>query len=76
MDNKESQCFIILCHLKSHGSITTKEAREICQCERLAARIADLKRLGYPIKTEMRTYINKHGHPVRYAEYRLEETKC
>ena len=45
MDNKESQSFIILCHLKSHGSITTKEAREICQCERLAARIADLKRL-------------------------------
>lgn len=37
MDSKESQCFIILCHLKSHGSITTKEAREICQCERLAA---------------------------------------
>ena len=75
-NNHESQCFIILCHLKSKGSITTKEAREICQCERLAARIADLKRNGIPIKTEMNTYINKHGVPVRYAVYRLEETKC
>ena len=76
MDSQESQCFIILCHLKSKGSINTKEAREICQCERLAARISDLRRMGYLIKTEMRTYLNKHGYPVRYAEYRLEETKC
>lgn len=72
----ESQCFIILCHLKSKGSITTKEAREICQCERLAARISDLKRQGIPIRTEMNTYINKHGNPVRYAVYKLEDTKC
>lgn len=76
MDSKESQCFIILCHLKSHGTITTKEAREICQCERLAARISDLRRMGYPIKTDMRTYLNKHKQPVRYAVYRLEDTKC
>lgn len=76
MDNKESQCFIILCHLKSKGSITTKEAREICQCERLAARIDDLRRMGYPILTEMRKYINDKGRLVRYAEYRLEDSKC
>lgn len=76
MDNHESQCFVILCHLKSKGSITTKEAREICQCERLAARISDLKRRGIPIRTEIKTYINKHGYPVRYAEYRLEDSKC
>ena len=76
MDNKESQCFIILCHLKSHGSITTKEAREICQCERLAARISDLRRMGYPIKTQTKTYMNKHDRLVRYAVYTLEGTKC
>lgn len=76
MDNHESQCFIILCHLKSKGSITTKEARALCQCERLAARINDLRRNGIPIRTETKTYINKNGYPVRYAEYILEDRKC
>ncbi|MBO7253130.1 MAG: helix-turn-helix domain-containing protein [Oscillospiraceae bacterium] len=76
MDNHESQCFIILCHLKSKGSITKKEARGICQCERLEARIHDLRKKGFPISTEMKTYINKHGNLVRYAEYRLEDSKC
>lgn len=76
MDDKQSQCKVILFYLKEKGSITTKEARQLCQCERLAARIADLRRSGIPIRTEMKTYINKHGYPVRYAVYRLEETKC
>ena len=76
MYSKESQCFIILCHLKSKGSITKKEAREICQCERLEARIYDLRKRGIPIQTDMKNYINKHGNPVRYAVYRLEDTKC
>lgn len=59
MENKDSQCFMILCYLKSRGSITAKEARELCQCERLAARIADLRRHGIPIRTETKTYTNK-----------------
>ena len=70
----ESQCKMILAHLKEKGTITTKEARQVCQCERLAARINDLRRKGVPIKTETKTYLNKHGYPVRYAVYRLEET--
>lgn len=70
----DSQCKMILFYLKDKGSITAKEARNLCQCERLAARINDLRKLGIPIKTETKTYINKHGYPVRYAVYRLEET--
>ena len=69
----ESQCKMILFYLKERGSITAKEARSLCQCERLAARINDLRKLGIPIKTEARTYVNKHGYPVRYAVYRLED---
>ena len=72
----ESQCKMILFYLKERGSITAKEARSLCQCERLAARINDLRRKGIPIKTETKTYMNKHGYPVRYAEYRLEDSKC
>ena len=70
----ESQCKMILFYLKERGSITSKEARSLCQCERLSARISDLRKKGIPIKTETKTYINKHGYPVRYAVYRLEET--
>lgn len=69
----ESQCKMILIYLKDRGSITAKEARQLCQCERLAARIADLRKKGIPIRTETKTYINKHGYPVRYAVYKLEE---
>lgn len=76
MDDKKSQCSIILTWLKDNGSINTKQGRQLCGCERLAARIADLRKAGVPIKTEMHTYINKHGYPVRYAVYRLEETEC
>lgn len=70
------QCKMILFYLKDRGSITTKEARQLCQCERLAARIKDLRRKGIPIKTETKTYINKNGYPVRYAVYRLEDKEC
>ena len=69
----ESQCKMILFYLKERGSITAKEARSLCQCERLAARINDLRRKGIPIKTETKTYMNKHGYPERYAVYRLED---
>lgn len=70
----ESQCKMILFYLKEKGSITAKEARQLCQCERLAARINDLRRKGIPISTDTKTYVNKHGYPVRYAVYRLEDT--
>ena len=72
----ESQCKMILFWLKEKGSINAKEARSLCQCERLAARINDLRRKGIPIKTETKYYKNKQGYPVRYAVYRLEDTAC
>ena len=72
----DSQCKMILVYLKEKGSITAKDARQLCQCERLAARINDLRRKGIPIRTETKTYRNKHGYPVRYAVYRLEDTTC
>ena len=70
----ESQCKMILFWLKEKGSINAKEARSLCQCERLAERINDLRRKGIPIKTETKYYKNKQGYPVRYAVYRLEDT--
>jgi hypothetical protein len=75
--DKESQCKIILVWLKEKGSITAKTARDLCACERLAARISDLRRAGIPIRTEMNTYISKRsGRPIRYAVYRLEDNNA
>lgn len=77
MEDKDSQCKIILAWLKEKGYINVKLARQLCACERLAARINDLRRAGIPIKTEMNTYISsKTGRPVRYAVYRLEDNNA
>lgn len=69
---KDSQCFAILQYMKEVGPITAKIARDICGCERLAARIHVLRGKGHDIKTTEKTYINKAGNIVRYAVYSLE----
>lgn len=71
MDN-DSQCNMILFHLKEYGKITAKEALQLCGCMRLAARIHDLRSKGFPINTEIREYKNTAGNKVRYAIYSLE----
>lgn len=70
---KESKKQLILDYLRRHGSITPDEARIYCRkCERLAARISELRAEGHNIITENKL---KDGTPVNYAIYRLEETK-
>lgn len=71
MDN-DSQCKMILIYLKEQGPITAKIARQLCGCERLAARIHVLRKKGIPIKTEYNEYINKNGYRTRYGVYSLE----
>jgi hypothetical protein len=66
----KSQCSIILEHLQGGQTITTKIARQICDCERLAARISDLRKKGHNILTTM-IY---HG-TVKYASYSLIKTQ-
>lgn len=74
--DKETQCKMILFYLKENGPITQKIARQLCGCERLAARIHNLRKRGVPIKTEYNTYINKNGYTTRYGIYSLEEQQC
>ena len=60
---------LILAYLQKHGTITPDEARVYCRkCERLAARISELREDGYNIVTDKK---DKHGNPVNYAIYRL-----
>lgn len=57
----------VLIFMAKHGSITARDAVTELGIYRLAARIADLKELGYPIKTTMR--YDENGR--RWAEYGL-----
>ena len=58
----------ILEYLKTGNGITALEALELCGCMRLGARVADLRRQGHHIRSEMvRTSPGKH-----IARYRLE----
>ena len=63
----------ILRHLKDHGSINPLEALREYGIMRLASRVSDLKRLGYPIDKSMKKSTNKYGETVHYAVYTMEE---
>ena len=52
--------------MKKGGSLTAMQALDKFGCLRLAARILDLKRMGWRIKSEM---VNVNGY--RFAKYSL-----
>lgn len=62
----------ILRHLQECGPITAAEAMEMYGCCRLAARVSDLRRAGYPIRREFVTKPNRFGDDVTFARYFLE----
>ena len=68
-DLKLSKKELILAYLRKHGTITPDEARIHCRkCERLAARISELRADGHNIITET---TDVHGNKVSYGIYRL-----
>ena len=62
----------ILRYLQENGSITPLDALREFGCMRLASRICDIKKSGFPITKEMETAKNRNGEPVHYARYKLE----
>lgn len=63
-----SQCNSILAYLQNGNKITPIEALNKFDCFRLSARIAELRKDGYAIKTEIIHKGNK-----RFAEYSIEK---
>lgn len=61
----------ILFHIQEYGSITPLDALKEYGIMRLASRVSELKRAGFPIVSEMETAKNRNGEPVRYARYRM-----
>lgn len=70
-DIKLTQCDIILRHLNTFGSITSLEAMQEYGIMRLASRINDLKRRGYPITGETATSKNRFGEKTSFKVYKL-----
>ena len=70
---KEKQTEKILRYMRSHGSITPLEAVLELDCMRLASRIADLKKEGHLIKSEMASYTRQDGSKSHFKRYSIVE---
>ena len=70
-----NQCARILRHLQDYGSITSIEAFTEYGIMRTASRIADLRQMGYPIKSERVSGKNRYGEKTSYARYTLAAKK-
>ena len=70
MKKKTTQKEIVLRHMKNFGCITSLEAFHSYKITRLAARIDDLRKLGYGIITDIIIKDDKH-----YASYRFTSSE-
>lgn len=68
---KVSQCERILDYIAENGSITQLDALREFGCMRLASRMCDIKRLGYPVRMEIEKNKNRYGEPIHYARYTI-----
>lgn len=69
-----NQNAIIRAHLITHGWIDKKTALAICDCERISARIYDLRhKYDMDIVTERVAGRNRFGHLETHAVYRLRQ---
>lgn len=63
----------IIQFLNDFGSISQREAYTELGIMRLAARVAELKRVGYNITSALETHVNRYGEKVRCARYTLHK---
>ena len=66
-----TQCDKILQYIEEKGSITPLDALREFGCMRLASRMCDIKKMGYPVRRTMEVSKNRYGEPVRFAKYTI-----
>ena len=71
--SKATQTERILDYIDEFGSITQIEALRDLGIMRLASRISDLKRQGYPITSEIETVKNRYGENCHIKRYGVRE---
>lgn len=72
VDHKPTQNERIISYMNQFGSITQLEALQDLGVMRLASRISDLRRLGYPIISDVETVKNRFGEKCHVKRYRME----
>ena len=68
MASTQTQRDKILFYLRTRGGLTVRDAMIELNIGCLPKRIEELRRMGYPIRTEM-----IHGRNATYGVYKLEE---
>ena len=71
MANKIKQTELILLYMQQYGSITQLDALRDIGCMRLASRIADLKRQGYPIESRTEAVFTRDRGKTYIKRYSL-----
>lgn len=71
VEHKPTQNDRIIDYIKRFGSITQIEALQDLGVMRLASRISDLRRLGYPIISDTETVKNRYGEKCHVKRYRI-----
>lgn len=69
--SKATQAQRVLDYMGAFGSITQLEALNDLGVMRLASRISDLKRQGYPIESKVETVKNRFGENCYVKRYSL-----
>ena len=69
---KPTQAQRVLDYMQEKGSITQFEALEILGVMRLASRISELKKKGYPITSKPVVVKNRYGEKCRVKSYSLD----
>ena len=63
----------LLNYMMSHRSVTQLEALRELGIMRLASRISEIRKLGYPVIKTMVQVTNQYGEKCKVAEYRIVE---
>lgn len=74
--SKVTQAHRVLDYLDEKGSITQLEALQELGVMRLASRISDLKKKGYPIRSDVVAVKNRFGESCYIKRYSLWEAEA
>lgn len=69
---KRKQTERILEYIETFGSITQYEALKDLGVMRLASRVSDLKKMGYPIESKTEAVKNRFGESCHVKRYSLK----
>lgn len=69
------QTIDVFCFLVSRGKITDNMARDILNCNRLAARVWDLRHAGIDVAGKLVSRKNRKGQTKTYMVYSLPNRK-